>query len=286
MDIMAVVNRKGGVGKTTVSKVASEYFARKKRRVLAVDLDSQCNYSRRFIRMEMGEDGFIPPMHPEFSKDEDDDWSGRSSSADIYMGGEVVPYPTTYDTLDILPGDESRLARMESDKALRDAENRNVSEALRHFLRRDEVQNEYDLAIIDTGPNRGPLSLSAIRAATHLLIPAQMEPQSIEGLWSVLKLWRKENQNRIDGDALEILGILPNLFRKNVAAHEGALESLLNEPAVATHIMPMKMGMYTAIVESDFTDHLPPSVLDLTGTKCGARDEALAFCQYIEEKLS
>ena len=50
MRVVAVVQNKGGVGKTTVTRLLAEYFARKPLRVLGLDLDPQCNFSRRFSK--------------------------------------------------------------------------------------------------------------------------------------------------------------------------------------------------------------------------------------------
>ena len=84
MQVIAVVQNKGGVGKTTLTRVLAEYFARKGRRALVVDLDAQCNLSRRFLDMEYDSadpDGVLPPLHPDYDgAEEESGWSGRSSS--------------------------------------------------------------------------------------------------------------------------------------------------------------------------------------------------------------
>src|SRR5690606_32001675 len=97
MKILCVSQNKGGVGKTSLVKLISVGLSKKGLRVLAIDLDAQCNLSKRFIEMERdpaAEDGSKPPLHPEYNPAEDDDWDGFSSSAAIYTGRLVVPYPT------------------------------------------------------------------------------------------------------------------------------------------------------------------------------------------------
>ena len=66
MKIIAVVNNKGGVGKTTTSRILAEYFSIvKNERVLALDMDPQANFSNRYLKMEIDpyqQEGRIPPI--------------------------------------------------------------------------------------------------------------------------------------------------------------------------------------------------------------------------------
>jgi chromosome partitioning protein len=284
MKVIAVVQNKGGVGKTTLAKLLAEYFPRVGRRVLAIDLDPQCNFSGRFIEMAfdpLDPDGKLPPIHPDFSLEQDDDWSGRSSSASIYNGQDLVPYPTNYDNLSILPGHGLQLRRIERVKI--EEVQRKVSETLKAFVEMPAVQEVYDLIVIDTGPDKGPLTVSAARAASHLLIPTIMEPQPLEGLDSMLQLWRNENRIRTDG-ALQIIGIVPNMMRKRLSIHEGLLESLRGDPALAPFITPFELHDYKDFKESDYRGFQPPSVLDLPDDN-KAKKDAMRLCAYVEEKV-
>ncbi|RLA21476.1 MAG: hypothetical protein DRQ61_03645 [Gammaproteobacteria bacterium] len=283
MKVLAVVQNKGGVGKTTVSRLLAEYFAAQKLRVLALDLDSQCNFSRRFLDMDYDpseEDGILAPLHPDY--DHEEEWSGRSSTADIYYSGEVVPYPTKLESLDILPGEGKKLRDVEL--VSRADVKAKVHDRLNDFLALEDVRNEYDLVLIDTSPSKGPLTVSAMRAASHILIPTAMEPQSIEGLYGMLQLWRRENRRRPIDQSLKILGILPNTFRKGVALHEGLLRSLQEDEGIKALLTPMLLHQRIAFAESDHPDAAPKSVFSLK-VKDPARIEAERFCKYIEERL-
>jgi ATPases involved in chromosome partitioning len=284
MKVLVTVQNKGGVGKTTVCRLMSEYLSRHGKRVLGIDLDSQCNFSRRFLNMDIDgtdPDGILPPIHPDFD-DSDEDWDGRSSSADIYYSGQALPYPTLLDRMEILPGNGSNLRSVE----LVTAENvqEQVHNRLSQFLSQEDVKALYDIVIVDTSPSKGPLTISAVRAATHLIIPTSMEPQTIEGLLGMLQLWRRETRRRQTGDELKIIGILPNMFRKGVALHEGMFQSLQNDPGIADLLMPMKLGQRIAFAESDHHLATPKSVFDLSA-KDPAREEAEIVCKYILEKL-
>ncbi len=115
MRILAVAGNKGGIGKTSLTRLLAEYFGRSGRAVLVIDLDPQSNLSRRFIEMDYDPsdpDGVLPPLHPDYEEG-DPDWSGRSSSADVYFHGEVYPYPTRWEGLHLLPGHGPRLRTVE-----------------------------------------------------------------------------------------------------------------------------------------------------------------------------
>jgi len=286
MKVAAVVQNKGGVGKTTVTKVLAEFFGRKGKRVLVIDLDAQCNLSRRFVKMEYDPadpDGVLPPLHPNFDPaDQESNWSGRSSSADVFFSGEVYPYPTALDTLAALPGHGPNLRQIELVSA--DDVRNLVHERLDKFLNQPDVQDAFDFVLVDTAPAKGPLTISAVRAATHLIIPTTLEPQPIEGLYGMLQLWRREHSTRKAENPLRIAAIQPNLFRKGVALHEGLLDSLKKDQALASMLSPVILHQRIAIAEADYPGAEPRSVFDLP-KKDPARAEVLSFCEFIEDQL-
>lgn len=284
MKILVTVQNKGGVGKTTVCRLLSEYLTLQGKRVLGIDLDSQCNFSRRFLTMDIDStdpDGIMPPIHPEFN-DDDVDWDGRSSSADIYYTGEVLPYPTNIQGMQILPGNGSQLRSVELVRS--DEVKEKVHDRLNLFLSQKDVQALYDVVIVDTSPSKGPLTISAMRAATHIIIPTTMEPQTIEGLHGMLQLWRRETKKRKKGDELKIIGILTNMFRKGVALHEGLYQTLATDPGIVDLLLPIKLGQRIAFAEADHHMANPQSVFNLS-EKDPARIEAEVICKYITEKL-
>jgi chromosome partitioning protein len=286
MKIIATVQNKGGVGKTTICRLLSEYLCRKQKRVLGIDLDSQCNFSRRFLTMEIDGtdmDGVLPPIHPDFNGKEDHDWDGRSSSADIFYSGQAMPYPTRIQGLELMPGNGTLLRAVELVRA--EEVKQKVHDRLRAFLCHEDVRSLYDVVIIDTSPSKGPLTVSAMRAATHIIIPTTMEPQTIEGLHGMLQLWRRETKKRRRGEDLKIIGILPNMFRRGVALHEGLYQTLANDPGIVDLLMPIKLGLRIAFAESDHPMSEPKSVFDLP-EKDQARIEAEAICEHVLEKIS
>ncbi len=289
MKIIAVVQNKGGVGKTTITKMLAEWFSRhEKKRILALDLDPQCNFSRRFLTMELDPTdphGILPPIHPDFDPndpDEDPTWGGRSSSAAIYTGQLVVPYATHLKGLDILPGHAALLDEVE--RVRRDDVQQRVHNALQRWLAYPEVNEAYDLVLIDTMPSKGPLTVSAMRAATHVLIPTEMEQQSIEGLVNMLQLWKRENFARADQSEVNLIGILPNKVRKGVSLHEGLYGSLMNDPSIKPYMIPMQLHQRVGYAEPDVPGTHPASVFDRPKSD-DVRKEAEILVAYVEERV-
>lgn len=281
MKVIAVCQHKGGDGKTTVSRLLMEYAGRMGLRTCGIDIDSQCSLSKRFIRMDDAPDdpdGSLPPIHPDYDPTSPDceGWSGRSSVAAMFNAEVVEPYPTRYPNVRIIPGHGSEMRRIEQVRAEEVREK--VVERIRLILQ-DGADQMFDLIVIDTPPSKNPLVQSAIRAASHLLIPIQLEQQSIEGVRGMLQLWRKENRTRPDDAPLHLLGFLPNKVR-NVALHKGIMDSLKRDEAVAHHLLACSLAQRTAFAEADHPNASPISVFDLpAGDK--AREEATLMCETI-----
>ena len=137
--------------------------------------------------------GKIPPLHPDYEAS-DDDWDGRSTIADIFYGEEVMPYPTSIAKLELLPANSYKLQEAESLTKHEVVEK--VQLQLKRFLNLPDVHNNYDVIILDTPPSKGPLTIAAIKASSHMVIPAQMEQFSIEGIYGMLQLWKQETYAR------------------------------------------------------------------------------------------
>lgn len=288
MKIIAAANNKGGVGKSTVNRILAEYFSSiLKKRTLAIDLDPQCNFSRRFIQMEIDPvdpEGVLPPINPIYDPNDPDykDWDGRSSIADIFFGKLLYPYPTKVPNLELAPGHSNKLKEIELVRKSEIVEK--VQSHLDYFLHLPDVRAAYDVVVIDTAPSKGPLTICAIRSATHMLIPSPMEPQPIEGVFGMLQLWKQESLRRKASDPLKLLGILPNMFRSNLRLHSDLLAQLQNSKSVSEYILPMKLGQRAVFAEVDAVGANPAAIFDLPDSN-PAKQEALAMCEYISERV-
>lgn len=285
--IVAYVNNKGGVGKTKLLILMLEYLSRYKNlKVLAIDFDAQCNLSRRYLNMDIdprAPEGLIPPIHPDYNpNDTTDSWDGRSSIADIFFGEPVVPYPTKSENLDILPGHADKLLAAE---AVRQYEVKDkVHNRLHQFLCDPNLAQEYDIVMIDTSPSKGPLTAGVVKAASHIVIPALMEEQSVQGIYGMLQLWMQEQDKREKNRPLNLVGILPNMFKANTALHQGMLRSLSENKEVKNYLFPMQIGHRIVFAETDSEYANPKSVFDLKdGVE--SKQEAISACEYIFLKV-
>ena len=245
--IVMVGNNKGGVGKTFVSKGLGEYGVLvRKQKVLLLDFDPQTNLSQRSVPMRLvrdpgQSDEYVPPLHPDYLTNPGDPefagWNGVSDTSDIWMSPYTVFYPTKYKNLDILPAQSRRLQKIEA--VTEEDTFTKVVHRLREFLLHPGILDGYDLVIIDTRPSKGPLVQAALHAATHLIIPSQMEPPSVEGLHGMLSVRVQANLHRPKTDPLKLIGILPNIFRKGATMHEEFLNVFTKNPDVGKYILPV-----------------------------------------------
>jgi len=283
MKIIAPANNKGGVGKTKVSILLAEYISKfLNKKVLAIDFDPQCNFSQRFLKMELdpsAPQGLMPPIHPDYDPADSDNgnWDGRSSIADIFFDPGVIPYPTYIENLDILPGHADKLLAAESVRRSEVVEK--VYKQLDNFLDFPEVKNAYDVVIIDTAPSKGPLTVSVFKAATDILIPSVMEEQPIQGIYGMLQLWMQESIRREKNKPLNLVGILPNLFRQ-INLHKDMLGSLLENKSISKYIMPVKLCQRAVYAEVDAEGAIPRTIFDLPDSNV-AKQEAISVCEYI-----
>lgn len=287
MKVIAFVNNKGGVGKTTCSRTMAEYLCKvKKLSTLAIDFDPQCNFSHQYLNMEIdpsAPEGLMPPLHPDYNPEdtEDADWDGRSSIAEIFYGQGVVPYPTYVDKLDLAPGHAEKLLAAEAVRRSEVVEK--VHRQLANFLNSPDVQAAYDAVVIDTAPTKGPLTVSVIKAATHIVIPSVMEEQPVQGIYGMLQLWMQESLAREKNRALKLVGILPNMF-KQTRLHKDILKSLQDNTAIGKYIMPVKLSQRIVFAEIDSEDATPHSIFDFAENHL-ARQEAMEVCNYIAERI-
>ncbi|RWA58072.1 plasmid partitioning protein RepA [Mesorhizobium sp.] len=166
LQILAVVNFKGGSGKTTTAAHLAQYLALTGHRVLAVDLDPQASLSSLH--------GFQPELDQTKSLYDAIRYDDEKVSL-----SEIIK-PTNFPGLDIVPGN-LELQEFEYDTPL--AMTDKSSNVGRAFFTRIskalmEVDDRYDVVVIDCPPQLGYLTITALTAATSVLIT--IHPQMLD----------------------------------------------------------------------------------------------------------
>ena len=169
LQIIAVVNFKGGSGKTTTAAHLTQHLALSGHRVLAIDLDPQASLSALF--------GF----QPEFDVGVNETVYGALRYDEERRPLKELIKPTNFPGLDIVPGNiELMEFEYDTPRVLASKEKGNTGRIF--FARLDEalsaVSDDYDVVVIDCPPQLGYLTMSALCTATALLVT--VHPQMLD----------------------------------------------------------------------------------------------------------
>jgi chromosome partitioning protein len=167
LQIIAVTNFKGGSGKTTTSAHLAQYLVLHGYRVLAVDLDPQASLSA------------LHGYQPEFDVGDNETLYGAIRYDEHRRDLAEIIRPTYYSGLDLVPGNiELMEFEHESPRALIGKRSENALFFARLAQALATVQHQYDVVVIDCPPQLGFLTLSALCAATAILIT--VHPQMLD----------------------------------------------------------------------------------------------------------
>jgi chromosome partitioning protein len=185
--IITVANQKGGVGKTTTAINLSAAVANKGFKTLLIDLDPQSNSTMSYV----------------------DPRSVSQSMFDVLVSEELpfreVIVPTGVENLFLAPS-KIALAKLES---------KLIGEIDGPFRLKDKIKDtatEYDYIFIDTPPTLGMITVNALVASTHVLVPIQSSYFALEGtddlLETIEKIKARPNPN------LQLLGVVITMHDK------------------------------------------------------------------------
>ncbi len=208
MHVIAISNRKGGTGKTTVSVNLAAELAARGYRVLLIDLDSQGHCAvglgvLHLTREASVHDLFLDPA--------------------ATLSGAIRQ--TALENLWLAPAN----ALFDHGSGVRD------DRRLRNAILDESLSERFDLIIIDTPPSLDALLVNGLMAATRVLIPYVPHYLSYEGVRQLVRVLFKIMTR--DNRALTILGFLPTMAAEHIRQHR-SITSEVTHQFGANRVLP------------------------------------------------
>ncbi|OAO03116.1 hypothetical protein A8B75_00970 [Sphingomonadales bacterium EhC05] len=205
--VITIANQKGGVSKTTTARHLAYFLEQKDQRVLVIDNDHQGNLTQYF--------GYDPI--------EVDATTG--SMFHVYIEGRAIR--------DVIIGTNGRVKVAPAALSLAEAGARLALEvdsngALKYALQ--DVIDEFDVVLIDCGPNLERLLINALMASQYVLIPSKTDALSSSGIPALAQTVAKV---RRQNPTLQVLGVLPTIYHRGRNADDQALANLQEQAAAA-----------------------------------------------------
>lgn len=244
--VVAVINQKGGTGKTTTTINLGSALSKLGKKVLLLDLDPQSNLSYS-----------LAVANPE------------ATLADVFQGNKSIKEVLVEkDGLWVAPGSND----------LVDIEISLVTQPEREkFLKRIlEEAKGFDFVLIDCPPSLSVLTLNALSAAQEVLIPLQMEVLTLQGLDQIMNT--VEKVRKAFNPKLKIKGIVVVMFDVRRKLSQEVLEYLrenIREKIFRSHI---RLNVKLAEAPS-----FGKSILDYDASSNGAKDYKALAAEYVEE---
>lgn len=243
MQIWAIANQKGGVGKTTSALCLARALAASGSRVLLVDLDPHASLSH----------AFRVPVDP-----------APVGSHDLFQSEDAsiaaVVRETGIERLELVAA-QPALATLERRGASQPGLGLSLARAL------DNARHRYDYALLDCPPTLGLLMVNALAAADRLIAPTQTDPLALYGLDDMLR-----TADMIERSRRRPLPrhILPTLHDRRTRAGTQSLQQL--HARHGAHVWPGVVPMDTRL--RDVQALTAPSPVNSRGTDAYARAAA------------
>lgn len=220
MAIISLVNRKGGVGKSTISINLAAGLAihesRKKnsKPVLLIDMDDQLSatitamgggFSEEFVPVITSDNNYPQALE-----------NGYGASESLVVDSKIPR--KREQKVKLFRTNKARMEGLEASLKLRDE----ADFQLTYFL--EPIQEDYSYIIIDNPPSAGMLPMNSLVASSHVLIPIEPDGLSLIGLADILRMI--ESVRRTTNPDLEVLGIIPSRFRMVRRQSQDVIEEL------------------------------------------------------------
>jgi chromosome partitioning protein len=199
--IITIANQKGGVAKTTTTRHLAYFLDQVGRKTLIIDNDHQANLTQYFG---------LDPIECE---------RNRGTMYEVVLGEKALA--------DIIVPVSPNLAVAPSSLSLAEAGARLIHETdvngkIRQALQ--PLRQDFEIILIDCGPNLERLLINALVASRWVLIPTKTDSLSISGIPALLSTVQKVRSSL--NPSLELLGVLPTIYHQGRIADEKALGQL------------------------------------------------------------
>lgn len=182
MEIISIINHKGGVGKTTSVQNIGAAFALMGNRTLLIDTDPQANLTESFGIFDTEQN-----IYHSFAK------------------GDKLPICNVFENLDIVVS-SLEFAGIELEISARMAREKILSGLIK------PLENKYDIILIDCPPSLGLITVNSLVASNKVLIPMEAEFLAYRGINSLVDIINKVRDNFNPG--LEIMGVFFTMFQQ------------------------------------------------------------------------
>ena len=193
-EVIAILNQKGGVGKTTTAINLAAYLQKMGKSVLLVDLDPQGNATSGLGLDKHSQEGGTYEL--------------LLGQIDLAQAVKPVENGGFY----IVPTN-ANLAAVEVELVNKPKREQALKDALK--------QATYDYVLIDCPPALSLLTINALTAAHYMIIPVQAEYYALEGLGQLLQVFQQVKSNLNPG--LEIMGVVVTMFDSRTSLSEQVL---------------------------------------------------------------
>jgi chromosome partitioning protein len=280
--VIATINLKGGVGKSTTTVAVAEVLsATFRKKVLVIDLDPQTNATTMLIGEDkwraLNEDGktlaqlFKDALEPDGKEklfNIEDAIQKRVSNVEDVRTLDLLP--SSLDLIDV----QDRLAGMSSGRFYAE----NPTDILRRAMR--SVLDNYDVVIVDCPPNLGIITLNGLRISNGYIIPTIPDVLSTYGIPQIVK--HVEQFSDTIADDIEAYGIVISKYRQQSTTHNNTLRDMRRKsdaPLFETIIPENDKA-------ADAADYKPVSTLRQKWGYQGQFDRYKALTEEIMERAS
>lgn len=276
-NVIAFMNMKGGVGKTTICVNLAAQLADFGKKVLVIDMDPQMNASQYMlapmqIEKAMNDKKTLYRLY----KDEVD--------IDLYSAGIIGDEVEEADGELIIEGIRQNLDLICGDlnmtKVKEDGSN---SDTLATYIEADGLKEKYDFIFIDCPPTQSVYTISAFKASDFYIVIIKPDYLSTIGLSLFMRMVTNYNKNRKKPEQIKNLGIVANLTQKSSDNyHENKIQDIEEKFKFVNHVFGTRIGNISAVAKASENQKF---MNETNGAKRAIKGLAKEFLESYEEEV-